>query len=197
MTLQIFLVEFINTLNALNYYPNDFNNFGFPPQAPPSPVLHILPVSNFMIITTLYAENIKILYELPMDEFTNIICPKNINKLDGVSIIHPWRNNILIPNVPEHLIQSVSSLHLVTVENQYFIRFESYGKMYSLITNIPPENFVNLYTYNNVSVTSLNNFALIPKSELNNITPSIYKLLKLDLDCYRIITNISKKDIFN
>jgi hypothetical protein len=197
MTLQLFLMEFINTISALNYSPNDFNNFVFPPKAPPLPILHILPVEHFMIITTLYAENIQILCEAPMDEFTNIIYPRNINKLDGVSLMHPWRNTILVPNVPKHLIENLANLHLVTVDNQYFIRFESYGKMYSLITDIPPENFINLYTYTNVSVTPLENFALISKSELNNFYPYMSKLFKLDLDSYRIFTNISKKDIYN
>lgn len=71
--------------------------------------------------------------------------------------------------------------------------------MYTLLTDLAPENFINLHTYKNVNIIPLDNFALIPKDELRAILSSLDmpKVIKIDLDYYRIFTTVSKKDIYS
>lgn len=194
-----FMFEFMNAINGFDHNIHNVPgvNFKFPPPPPPLPTLYMLPVDHFSFITTLNAENIKIMYEVPMDLYTNVLIPQSVSQLEGVITLPPYEKNcILIPNIPAELIQSLPDLHLVVVENHYIIRFGSSGRMYNLITTVPPENIINLYKYNNVSIIPLDNFVVITKSELKEIFPELSDLAqkyKFYLDYYHVITNIPKE----
>jgi hypothetical protein len=159
------------------------------------PVLHVIPQEHFFIMTTLYADNIKIIHEIVAQDEYYI---KTITEYSGVHVMHAWKGTYLIPNVSQVLIDNIVSLHLVTAEGWYYIRFESDGIIYTVITDLPPKNIINLYLFDNVNITPLNNFGLIPKSE---VTKEVFSYINryniINLDKYSIFTNIPKKDFFN